>query len=48
MVEARGITSVIKVEEITFGHLTELNGKSKCEPPNLILPRVLAYVNIRN
>ena len=29
MVKARGITSVIKVEEITFGHLTELNGKSK-------------------
>jgi len=24
-VEARGITSVIKLEEVTFGHLTELN-----------------------
>jgi quercetin dioxygenase-like cupin family protein len=28
-VEARGITSVIKLEEVTFGHLTELNGKFK-------------------
>jgi quercetin dioxygenase-like cupin family protein len=28
-VEARGITSVIKLEELTFGHLTELNGKFK-------------------
>jgi quercetin dioxygenase-like cupin family protein len=28
-VEVRGITSVIKLEEVTFGHLTELNGKFK-------------------
>jgi quercetin dioxygenase-like cupin family protein len=28
-VEARGITSEIKLEEVTFGHLTELNGKFK-------------------
>src|SRR5262245_2798480 len=28
-VEARGITSVIKLEEVIFGHLTELNGKFK-------------------
>ena len=28
-VEARGITTVIKLDEITFGHLTELNGKFK-------------------
>jgi len=28
-VEARGITSVVKLEEITFGHLLELNGKFK-------------------
>ena len=28
-VEARGITSVVKLEEVTFGHLTELNGKFK-------------------
>ena len=28
-VEARGISSVIKLEEVTFGHLTELNGKFK-------------------
>jgi hypothetical protein len=28
-VEARGLTSVIKLEEIIFGHVTELNGKFK-------------------
>jgi quercetin dioxygenase-like cupin family protein len=28
-VEARGITSVIKLEEVIFGHLVELNGKFK-------------------
>jgi quercetin dioxygenase-like cupin family protein len=28
-VEARGITMVIKLDEVTFGHLTELNGKFK-------------------
>ena len=28
-VEARGITSVIKIEEVIFGHLTELNDKYK-------------------
>ncbi len=28
-VEIRGITSVIKLEEVIFGHLTELNGKFK-------------------
>src|SRR6476661_8089943 len=28
-VEARGITSVIKLEEVTFGHLAALNGKYK-------------------
>ena len=28
-VEARGITSAIKLEEIIFGHLVELNGKYK-------------------
>jgi quercetin dioxygenase-like cupin family protein len=28
-VEARGITSEIKLEEIVFGHLIELNGKFK-------------------
>ena len=27
--EARGITSAIKLEEIIFGHLVELNGKFK-------------------
>jgi len=28
-VEARGITAEIKLEEVTFGYLTELNGKFK-------------------
>jgi quercetin dioxygenase-like cupin family protein len=28
-VEARGITPVIKLEEVIFGHLNELNGKFK-------------------
>ena len=32
-VEARGITSVIKLEEVIFGHLAELNGSSNCAPP---------------
>src|SRR5262245_20644338 len=28
-VETRGITSVIKIDEVIFGHLTELNDKFK-------------------
>ena len=28
-VEVRGITSEVKMEEVTFGHLPELNGKFK-------------------
>src|SRR5262249_6632101 len=28
-VETRGITSAIKIDEVIFGHLTELNGKFK-------------------
>jgi quercetin dioxygenase-like cupin family protein len=28
-VETRGITSEVKIEEVLFGHLTELNGKLK-------------------
>jgi quercetin dioxygenase-like cupin family protein len=28
-VEARGITSAVKLDEVLFGHLTELNGKFK-------------------
>ena len=28
-VEARGTTSIIKLDEVIFGHLTELNGKFK-------------------
>jgi quercetin dioxygenase-like cupin family protein len=34
-VDTRDITSVIKVEEITFGHLTELNGKFKLRATEL-------------
>jgi quercetin dioxygenase-like cupin family protein len=26
-VEVRGVTSVVKIDEVTFGHLSELNGK---------------------
>ena len=28
-VETRGITSEVKIDEVIFGHLTELNGKFK-------------------
>ena len=28
-VEARGVTTAVKMEEVTFGHLPELNGKFK-------------------
>jgi quercetin dioxygenase-like cupin family protein len=28
-VEMRGVTSEVKIEEVTFGHLAELNGKFK-------------------
>jgi hypothetical protein len=28
-VETRGVTSVVKLDEVIFGHLTELNGKFK-------------------
>jgi quercetin dioxygenase-like cupin family protein len=28
-IEARGITSEVKIEEVAFGHLSELNGKFK-------------------
>jgi quercetin dioxygenase-like cupin family protein len=34
-VEARGITSVIKLEEVIFGHLTDLNGKFKLRATEL-------------
>jgi hypothetical protein len=36
-VEVRGVTSVIKVDEVIFSHLTELNGKFKLR--NSHLPR---------
>jgi quercetin dioxygenase-like cupin family protein len=29
VVEVRGVTSVVKIEEVTFGHLSELNDKFK-------------------
>jgi quercetin dioxygenase-like cupin family protein len=34
-VEARGVTSVIKIDEVVFGHLTELNGKFKLRATEL-------------
>jgi hypothetical protein len=34
-VETRGITSEIKIEEVIFGHLTELNGKFKLRATEL-------------
>src|SRR5215510_7163258 len=34
-VETRGITSEVKIEEVTFGHLTELNGKFKLRATEL-------------
>jgi quercetin dioxygenase-like cupin family protein len=34
-VETRGITSVIKIDEVIFGHLTELNGKFKLRATEL-------------
>ena len=33
-VETRGVTSAVKLDEVIFGHLTELNGKSNYVPPN--------------
>jgi quercetin dioxygenase-like cupin family protein len=34
-VETRGVTSVIKLDEVIFGHLTELNGKFKLRATEL-------------
>ena len=34
-VEVRGVTSVVKIEEVTFGHLSELNGKFKLRASEL-------------
>src|SRR5262247_984998 len=34
-VETRGITSVIKIDEVIFGHLIELNGKFKLRATEL-------------
>ena len=34
-VETRGITSEIKIDEVIFGHLTELNGKFKLRATEL-------------
>ena len=45
-VEARGITPVIKLDEVLFGHLTELNGKFKIELPSSRLCR--AYLGVHH
>jgi quercetin dioxygenase-like cupin family protein len=34
-VETRGVTSAIKIDEVVFGHLTELNGKFKLRATEL-------------
>ena len=34
-VEVRGVTSVVKLEEVTFGHLSDLNGKFKLRATEL-------------
>jgi quercetin dioxygenase-like cupin family protein len=34
-VEVRGVTSEVKIEEVTFGHLSELNGKFKLRATEL-------------
>jgi hypothetical protein len=34
-VETRGITSAIKIDEVIYGHLTELNGKFKLRATEL-------------
>src|SRR5438477_6602772 len=34
-VETRGITSKVKIDEVIFGHLTELNGKFKLRATEL-------------
>ena len=34
-VEARGVTSEVKIEDVIFGHLTELNGKFKLRATEL-------------
>ena len=36
-VEVRGVTSEVKIEEITFGHLTELNNKFKMRATEFVL-----------
>jgi hypothetical protein len=37
-VETRGITSEVKIEEVIFGHLTELNGKFKLRAASISSP----------
>ena len=34
-VEVRGVTTEVKIEEVTFGHLSELNGKFKLRATEL-------------
>ena len=44
-VERRGVTSVIKIDEVVFGHLSELNG-SNYAPPNSHLPQTVTSESI--
>jgi len=46
-VEARGITSVIKLEEVIFGHLAELNGKFKLRATEVTFAPE-AYLGVRH
>jgi hypothetical protein len=45
-VETRGITSVIKIDEVIFGHLTELNGKFKLRATELTFARTATSESI--
>jgi hypothetical protein len=45
-VETRSVTSVIKIDEVIFGHLTELNGRFKFAPPNSPLPQTATSESI--
>jgi hypothetical protein len=45
-VETRGIASVIKIDEVLFGHLTELNGKFKLRATELTFNSVTSATTI--
>ena len=38
-VEVRGVTTEVKIEEVIFGHLSELNGKFKLRQRAHVCPR---------